>query len=173
MTASPQPVDGSLRAAGVPRRGGRYPQDMGNYSVKSRRMLARGFGRQHLGPLGRRTFWGVGNRASLTTALTGVNNDMTFIARKTGTAGNSIRVAIVVSGNNTPLSVAVAGNDITINSATNGSAAPTSTAIDVVTAMLASEAAKALVWTQIAVPGNDGTGVVAALALTNLAGATA
>lgn len=144
---------------------------MANLPIKARRMLARGFGRQHLGPLGSRSFRGIGNRATLTTALAGTNNDLTLIARKTGTAGNAITFRIVVAGNNTPASVSVAGSAITFNAATNGAGAATSTAKQAVTALLASTAAQALVWAQVAVPGNDGTGVVVALAATNLAGA--
>jgi hypothetical protein len=145
---------------------------MANLPIKARRMLARGLSRAHVRSLGGRTFWGIGNRATLTTALAGTNNDLTFIARTPGTAGNSLRVAIAVAGNNTPLSVAVAGNDITITSATNGAGAATSTAADVVKAVNFSTTASAKVWAAVAVPGNDGTGVVTALALTNLAGAS-
>lgn len=145
---------------------------MANLPIKARRMLARGFGRQHLGPLGRRYFRGIGNRATLTTALAGANNDLTLIARTPGTGGNAITFSIAVAGTNTPASVTVVGNAITFNSATNGAGAATSTAKDAVTALLASPAAQALVWSQVAVPGNDGTGVVAALGATNLAGAS-
>ncbi len=135
-------------------------------------MRARGFGRQHLGPLGGRVFSGIGNRATLSTALSGSNNDIRLIARELGTGGNAITFRIVVAGNNTPLSVSVASKAITVNSATNGSAAATSTAQKVVDALLAHEAAKALVWPAVLVPGNDGTGVVTALSATNLSGAS-
>lgn len=134
-------------------------------------MLARGIGRQDIRAFSRRKFLGIGNRATLTTALAGANNDLTLIARKPGTAGNAITLTIAVAGNNTPLSVSVAGNAITVNSATDGGGAATSTARDVKNALLASAPASALVWSQVARPGNDGTGVVAALPATNLAGA--
>lgn len=73
-------------------RWGCYP--MGMPPVKSRRMIARGFNRRHVGLLGRRYFRGIGNRATLTTAMAGANNDLTFVARNTGTGGNSTTVAI-------------------------------------------------------------------------------
>lgn len=107
--------------------------------------------------------------ASLTTALAGANNDLTFTAKSSGTGGNAITVAIVVAGNNTALSVGVAGNAITINSATNGAGAATSTASQVLAAVQASGPASALVAVQLA-PGNDGSGVVAAMGPTNLSG---
>lgn len=144
---------------------------MANLPLKTRRMLARGFNRAQVRALGGRTFRGIGNRSTLTTSLAGANNDLTFIARTPGTAGNALRVAIVVAGNNTPLSVSVAGNDITINSATGAAGAVTSTGADVVRVVNASPTASLKVWASVAAPGNDGTGLVAALALTNLAGA--
>lgn len=144
---------------------------MANLSLRTRRLLARGFSRRQAALLSGRYFRGIGNRATLTTALAGANNDITLIARTPGTAGNSITFRIVVAGASTPLSVSVAGSAITVNSATNGSSAATSTANDVVRALLANAAASVLVWSQLAVPGNDGTGVVVALGATNLAGA--
>jgi hypothetical protein len=66
--------------------------------------------------------------------------------------------------------VSVAGNAITVNSATNGASAATSTAAEVRRAVNFHATASTLVHVQYA-PGNDGTGVVAALAATNLAGA--
>lgn len=133
-------------------------------------MLARGFNKRHVATLGRRTFLGIGNRATLTTALAGTNNDVTLLARNPGTGGNSIRLRIVVAGASTPLSVEVAGSDITVNSATDGASAATSTAKQAIDALNAHSGAGALVWAQNA-PSSDGTGVVAALAYTNLAGA--
>lgn len=119
--------------------------------------------------------WGVGGSiatATLTTALTGTNNDLTFASkatRPTLDAGNATRVRYVVAGNNTALSVAVAGQDITVNVATDGGGAATSTAAQVKTAIEASAPAAALV-TVANAPANDGTGVVTALAYTNLSG---
>jgi hypothetical protein len=144
---------------------------MANLSRRTRRHRALGISTLVSRAWGRRKFLGIGNRATLTTSLAGSNNDLTLIARAPGTAANSIRLRIVVAGVSTPLSVSVSGNDITVNSATNGASAATSTANDVVRALLASTAATALVWSQVA-PANDGTGVVAALAFTNLSGAS-
>lgn len=108
--------------------------------------------------------------AKLTTAMAGTNNDLTFYAKTPGAAGNNIRVRIVVAGASTALSVSVATNDITINSATSAGSAATSTAAQVRTAVLASVPAMALLGSVENATGNDGTGVVAALAFTNLAG---
>lgn len=141
-----------------------------NLPLKTRRALARGIGPRTLRAWSSRKHTGDGNRAALTTALAGANNDITLIAKSPGTGGNSVTFRIVVSGNNTPLSVSVAGSAITVNSATNGSAAATSPAAEVVSALKASSGASALVWPAIAA-GNDGTGVVTALTATNLAGA--
>jgi len=106
--------------------------------------------------------------ASLTTAIAGTNNDLVYTARQRGTGGNSIRVRYVVSGTNTPLSVSVSGgNDVTVNSATDGGGAATSTASQVATAVLASQASNFLVSVSNAA-GNDGTGVIAAMGFTSL-----
>ena len=108
-------------------------------------------------------------RASLTTALSGADNDIIVTAVDGGSAGNDITFRIVVSGANTALSVSVSSLAITVNSATNGSSAATSTAAQVIAAIAASGPASALVTAQKAA-GNDGSGVVAALSATNLAG---
>lgn len=108
-------------------------------------------------------------RALLTTALAGTNNDVTLTAVTPGSAGNSIRFRIVVAGASTAASVAVSGNDVTFNSATNGSSAATSTAAQMLTALGADTATSRLL-TGVNAVGNDGTGVIAALAYTNLAG---
>jgi hypothetical protein len=144
---------------------------MANLPLKTRRLLARGVSRRAVPALTRRLFYGIGNRATLTTALAGSNNDFMVFARALGTPGNSVRVRIVVSGASTPLSVTASGNDITINSATNGSSQAISTAQQVVDAINNSLTASPLVWARVA-EGNDGTGVVAALAFTNLTGGT-
>lgn len=143
-----------------------------NLPIRTRRLLARGLNRRHVAAWARRYFWGTGGRATLTTALAGANNDVTLIARTPGTAGNSITFRIVVAGVSTPASVGVVANAITFNSATNAGSAATSTAADVVRLLNLDAAASLLVWTRIA-DGNDGTGVVAALAVTNLTGGAA
>jgi hypothetical protein len=110
-----------------------------------------------------------GTFATLTTALTGTNNDLTYTARAGGTPGNSVTVAYVVAGLNTALSVTVAGSAITVNVATDGAGAATSTANQVRTAVLASAAAMALV-SNVTLAEAAGTGVVTALAATALTG---
>lgn len=111
-------------------------------------------------------------QASLTTALAGTNNDLTYTAKLDTTAGNAITVAYVVAGANTALSVSVTGNAITVNVATNGASAAVSTAAQVRDAVNAHAAASSLVSVQNAA-GNDGTGVVAALSATALSGGAA
>jgi hypothetical protein len=136
-----------------------------------RRAIAQGWHARHrfLG-LHRRVFLKAqAVRATLTTAMTGTNNDVLVSALYHGTAGNSIRFRVVVAGASTPASVAVSGNDITFNSATNGSSAATSTGAQMVAAVNADANAAKLVFLQNAA-GNDGTGVVAAFAFTNLTG---
>lgn len=111
--------------------------------------------------------------AVYTTALTGTNNDLTFLAKTAGTAGNSITVALVdPSANDQALSVDVAGSAISVNLATGPGGAITSTATQVKNAVNADAEAKALVTASIA-PGNSGAGVVTALTAKNLAGGAA
>lgn len=108
--------------------------------------------------------------ASLTTALTGTNNDLVFTAVATGTAGNAITVAYVdPSGNDQALAVTVTDSAISVSLATNGSGTITSTAASIKTAIEEDEAASALV-TVANAAANDGTGVVTALTATNLTG---
>jgi len=109
-------------------------------------------------------------KASLTTALTGNNNDLTIRAKRGGVAGNSITVEYVdPPGNNVALSVAVVGTVITVTLATDGTSTITSTAADVRDAINASAQARSLV-SAVLVTGNDGTGLVTALAATPLTG---
>ncbi len=101
--------------------------------------------------------------------LTG-NAGLTYTAKTAGTAGNSITVAYVVSGNNTPLTVGVVGDAITVNVATGAGGAATSTATLIKAAIEGSGPATALV--DVALVG-DGTGVVSAVTATNLTGGLA
>jgi len=65
-------------------------------------------------------------KATLTTALTGSNNDLTFTAKQAGAAGNGIRVRYVdPSVSAGELSVTVSGDDITVNLGTDPGAAAT------------------------------------------------
>lgn len=116
---------------------------------------------------------GFGNKANatLTTNLTGTNNDLKYTAKDRGTGGNAITVAYVVAGVSTALSVSVTGNAITVNVATNGSSAAVSTAAQIAAAVTAHATAGGLV--QVAnATGNDGTGVVTAMTATALTGGT-
>lgn len=112
-------------------------------------------------------------QASLTTALTGTNNDLKFTAydSKTwyGTLGNAITIAYVNAGASKPLVVSVASNAISVQLATNGSSVITSTASQILAAVNAHTTASKMVVATLAA-GNDGTGVVTALAATNLTG---
>lgn len=109
-------------------------------------------------------------KAEFTTLLTGTHNDLTFRAKKAGVAGNSITIEYVdPPGNNVPLSAAVVGNAITVTLATDGTSTITSTAAQVRDAINASPQAYSLVYAVLAT-GNDGTGLVTALAATPLAG---
>lgn len=107
--------------------------------------------------------------ASLTTAFAGNNNDLKFLAKPAGVVGNGYRVAFVVSGVSTPLSIGISGNDLTVTVQTNGASAAISTAAQVLAAIKAHATAPLKFEASLA-PGNDGTGVVAAQALTNLTG---
>lgn len=107
--------------------------------------------------------------ATLTTALTGANNDLTYTAVGPGTAGNAITIAYVNAGATKPLVVTVTGNAISVQLATNGSSVITSTGSTVLAAILASTAASALVGAALAI-SNTGAGLVTVLAATNLTG---
>lgn len=110
--------------------------------------------------------------ATLTTALTGTNNDLKYTAQEAGVEGNSISVSYVdPPGNNVALSVALSdSNSIVVTLATDGTSTITSTAAQVRDAVAAHAGAADLVAVENAT-GNDGTGVVTALADTPLAGA--
>lgn len=101
--------------------------------------------------------------STLTTALAGANNDLTFTGRVPVSV--ALTLTYVVAGLNTPLSIGVVGGAITVNVATNGGGAATSTAKQVIAALKAHTVANATVDVHTA-PGNDGSGVVTALAST-------
>jgi hypothetical protein len=109
-------------------------------------------------------------RATLATGNVGANNALTWTAVTPGGLGNTVTVALVVSGTSTPLSVAASGTAVTVNVATNGGGSPTSTAIQVAAAITGSVAASGLV-TVAGTTGSSGAGVVAAVAATALSGA--
>jgi len=106
--------------------------------------------------------------ASLTTALTGTNNDLVFTARTGGVVGNGITITYTDPGTTHTLSVVVTGKDIVI---TLGYAAGAiiSTAANIKTLIDADSDAVVLV--SVANAGsNDGTGLVTAMAKTALTG---
>jgi hypothetical protein len=108
-------------------------------------------------------------KAALTTAITGTNNDLVFTAKVGGPAGNSIRVQYVVAGASTPLTISVQGFDIIVNVATSAGSAATSTSAEIKSALDANFDVTRLI-TVAHAASNDGTGVVAAMSITALAG---
>lgn len=112
--------------------------------------------------------------ATLATSLAGANNDLTFTAVHGGIVGNRIRIAYIDPGAaSQPLTVTVTETPgdvlIEFSLATSGASAITTTGDDIKTALLASADASAHV-TAADSGGNDGSGVVTALAATALAG---
>lgn len=109
-------------------------------------------------------------RAQLATLLTGTHNDLIFKARRPGTQGNDITIAYVdPAAPNVPLSVAVVGTDIVVTLETDGTSVIVSTAAEVRDAVNGHPGARSLVYAVLET-GNDGSGVVTALAETPLAG---
>lgn len=112
-------------------------------------------------------------KATLTTSLTGSNNDLVYTAVTGGTDGNSITIAYVdPSADNAALDVEVVDSAITVNLATDGSGTITTTAADISAAIASNGQASALVTVENA-STNDGTGVVIALTATALSGGVA
>jgi hypothetical protein len=111
--------------------------------------------------------------ASLTTGVVASENAIVWTAEDAGTAGNDTRIQLRdPAGNTQTLSVDVDGDDVIVNLATDGAGAITSTAALVIAAVNEDNTASQKVGAANAA-GSDGTGVVAAVALTNLAGGTA
>ena len=112
-----------------------------------------------------------GTSAAATLTVGAGNAGFTVTADSQGAGGNSIRIArVAAAGANAPTTVAVSGNDITVTLGTGATAGtPNATASQVVGAINANPAAAALVTAALA-SGSDGTGLVAAGALTPLAG---
>jgi hypothetical protein len=110
--------------------------------------------------------------ATLATGVVGSNNAITWTAKEAGTGGNALSVTIIdPAGNNVALSVDVDQEDIVVTLATDGASAPTSTATEVMAAVNEHDLASQLV--DVASTGaSNGTGVVAAVAETALAGGT-
>ncbi|MHB9038485.1 MAG: phage tail sheath C-terminal domain-containing protein [Armatimonadota bacterium] len=102
--------------------------------------------------------------ATVTTGVLGTDR-IAWTAKAAGVAGNAISIALVASGNDTPLSVEVAGQAITVHLATDATGDATSTAAEVVAAITGHVGASALVQA-----ASTDSGVVAAVATANLAG---
>lgn len=110
--------------------------------------------------------------ATLTTNLSGTNNDLVFTSKSKNESANAISVKYTDPyATNRSLSVAVTGNAINISLATNSSGAITTTAAQIIAAIAASSPASALV-TAANATGNDGSGIVTTMAQTNLSGGT-
>ena len=111
--------------------------------------------------------------AHLDTGIVGSNNAITWTARAAGTPGNAVTVTIVDPGGTTAaLSVDVAenGTDITVNLG-RASSAINSTAQNVMDAIEANGDANSLV-SVVNKSTSNGTGLMAAVSKTNLAGGT-
>lgn len=120
--------------------------------------------------------------ATLATALTGTNNDITFTAFTKGPPGNSNSVTYVNPGTaNAALSMTITPApgtqiactaDLVISLATNGSSTITTTAQQIIDLLTANANAVRPYFSFALSGGNDGTGVVTALAKTNFTGGT-
>lgn len=109
-------------------------------------------------------------KATLTTELTGDNNDLKYTSKLNGALGNAITVEYVdPDGANAELAVSVDGTAITVSLATGATKAITTTASDIATAIAAHAEANALV--AVANAGLDtGVGTVTEMAATALTG---
>lgn len=117
-----------------------------------------------------KAYWANTN-ATLSTDMTGTDNDITLTHEPGGTVGNSVSLELDDPGGaSQPLSVEVSGYDIVVSLATNGASAITTTALELLEALNAAEAVLALGVTCALKTGNDGSGVVTALAHTHLSG---
>lgn len=113
---------------------------------------------------------GPSTAATLSTALTGNNNDLLFTAVTAGADGNDITIRYVdPAAISQALAVSVLGTAITVSLATDGAGVITSTAAQVDAAIDALPAAAALV-TPANKAANDGSGVVIAMAAAALTG---
>jgi hypothetical protein len=114
-------------------------------------------------------------QAALTVNPAGDDNGLIYTAVAYGEVGNDITVVYVdPAANDAALSVGVVGSAITVNLATGVAGAITSTAALVLAAIEASGPATALVTVAIMTAdtgvADDGSGVVTAMAVANLAG---
>lgn len=108
--------------------------------------------------------------ATLTTSLTGANNNLLYTSvAKTDTANNITIKYTDPFNHNQSLNIFVSGQDINISLATDSNGTITTTASQIISAIQSNSAASALV-TVANVSGSDGSGIVSAMAKTNLSG---
>lgn len=115
--------------------------------------------------------------ASLTTTLTGNNNDLVFTAKTAGIVGNSNSITYTDPGaNNQLLSVTVTPGagfcTVAVSLATDGTGAIITTANDIFLALSANTTFATYMSIAFA-PSNTGAGIVTALPVTNLTGGAA
>ena len=111
-------------------------------------------------------------QSTLTTALTGTNNDLVWSAASAwlGEKGDLITIEYRdPSANSASLSIVVEGTAIIVNLATDGSGVITSTGDTIKTALAAHGVAAAMV-SAVDATDNDGSGVVTAMTATRLSG---
>lgn len=148
----------------------------GAYSYKITAVDA--YGESLVGTAGGATVVTSPTHATLTTSLTGANNDLKYTSVATGTAGNSNTVRYVdPGGNNAALSINITPSGSTaalvVNLATDGAGAITTTASQIVAALALQGTAFTNYMTVELAASNTGAGVVTALSITNLAGGAA
>ena len=111
-----------------------------------------------------------GKFASLTTLLTGDNNDITLVAKAAGTAGNDIKIKLVDPASaSASMSISVTNKVITVNLGTDATSDIVTTAAGLVIALNAHTDASALVTASLKA-GETGDGIVTALTETALTG---
>ncbi len=112
---------------------------------------------------------GSGTQAALTTAFATPDANVILKAKTPGTGGNAITIEFADDGPSTPFSISVVGTAITFHLVTDGGGVITLSGQGIIDGIPSSPEALALIGGTLA-PGNDGTGVVSAMAPTNLSG---
>ena len=108
-----------------------------------------------------------GVHAAYQTNLGGANDDLKLTATEPGTPGNAYTIEYVVDGDNTPLTVERTGRAFVVNVETDDNGDPVSTAQEVMDAI--NQAVAGYIVAELK-SGNDGTGVVAAMAAQSFTG---
>lgn len=108
-----------------------------------------------------------GVHASYQTNLGGSNDDLKFTAMEPGTPGNSYSIEYEVAGNDTVLAVSRVGRAFTVHVETDDDGDPVSTAQEVMDKV--NEVMSGYLVAELK-SGNDGTGVVSALAPASFTG---